>query len=144
MKEVKKSGSEFKQDSRRTSMSMGSVIINKMGIYVVVLLLLVVGLIIRQKEFVSVGNLRSILSAVSLMGMCCAGLAFVVSSANFNDMSLPMIIALSGMMAVQLIPYGIVVSLLGGVVVGTLVGVVNGIQLSGPWRLTWFFRELFA
>ncbi len=161
MKEVKKSGSEFKQDSRRTSMSMGSVIINKMGIYVVVLLLLIVGLIIRQKEFVSVGNLRSILSAVSLTGMCCAGLAFVVYSANFNDMSLPMIIALSGMMAVQLIPYGIVVSLLGGVVVGTLVGVVNGIMvgkfranpiiwtlafnlvLSGIVRVAWGGRQVY-
>ena len=130
MKEVKKTETGFRQDQRRTKMSLGNLIINKMGIYVVVLLLLIVGLIIRQREFVSIGNIRSIMSAVSLTGMCCAGLAFVVYSANFNDMSLPMTIALSGMVAVQLIPCGIVISLLGGVIAGTLVGVVNGIMVG--------------
>lgn len=130
MKDIKKVESGFKQDQRRTKVSLVSVIFNKLGIYVVVLLLLIVGLIIRQKEFVSIGNIRSIMSAVSLTGMCCAGLAFVVYSANFNDMSLPMTIALSGMVAVQLIPCGIVVSLLGGVLAGTLVGVVNGIMVG--------------
>jgi len=122
-----------KQDNRRTDISKGSIIINKLGIYVVVAILLVVGLIIKQGDFLSIDNIRSILSAVALTGITCAGLAFIVYSANFNDMSLPMTIALSGMMAIQLIPFGIVVSLVGGIAAGTLVGVVNGI-LIGKYR----------
>ncbi|MBC5647490.1 ABC transporter permease [Christensenella tenuis] len=122
-----------KKDVRRTDISKRSIIVNKLGIYIVVAILLVVGLIIKQGDYVSIDNLRSILSAVALTGICCAGLAFVVYSANFNDMSLPMTIALSGMMAVQLIPFGIVVSVLGGLAAGTLVGVVNGV-LIGKFR----------
>ncbi len=122
-----------KQDGRRTDISKGSIIVNKLGIYIVVAILLVVGLIIKQGDYLSVDNIRSILSAVAMTGIACAGLAFIVYSANFNDMSLPMTIALSGMMAIQLIPFGIVVSLVGGIATGTLVGVVNGI-LIGKYR----------
>ncbi|HHU12183.1 MAG TPA: ABC transporter permease [Clostridiaceae bacterium] len=105
-------------------------ILGTAGIYVIIILLLLVGLGIRQLDYLSLANLRSILQAVSLLGMCCAGLAFVVFSGNMNDMSLPMTMALSGMMAIQLIPYGIVVSVLGGIVAGTLVGVINGIMIG--------------
>ncbi|MEG0783981.1 MAG: ABC transporter permease, partial [Christensenella sp.] len=123
----------IKKDVRRTDISKRSVIINKLGIYIVVAILLVMGLIIKQADFVSVDNIRSILNAVALTGISCAGLAFIVYSANFNDMSLPMTIALSGMMAVQLIPFGIVVSIVGGLIAGTAVGLINGV-LIGKFR----------
>ncbi len=122
-----------KQDLRRMEISKGKVILNKLGIWVVVACLIVVGVIINPESFLSIGNIRSILSAVALIGISCAGLAFIVYSANFNDMSLPMTIALSGMMAIQMIPYGIVASLLVGVASGTCVGLVNGIMI-GKYR----------
>ncbi len=121
------------KDTRRTDISKGSIFINRVGVYIIVAALLVLGLIIEQTKYISIDNIRSILQAVSLMGMASAGLAFVVYSANFNDMSLPMTMALSGMMAVQLIPYGIVASLVGGIGAGTLVGVANGL-LIGKFR----------
>ncbi|MDL2236313.1 ABC transporter permease [Christensenellaceae bacterium OttesenSCG-928-K19] len=132
-KEQQATAPGIKQDSRRTDISKTSLFINRAGAYFIVAILLVIGLIIAQGRFVSIDNIRSILNAVSLTGMACAGLAFVVYSANFNDMSLPMTMALSGMMAVQLIPFGIVVSVVGGIAAGTLVGVVNGI-LIGKFR----------
>ncbi|MEG0382265.1 MAG: ABC transporter permease [Christensenella sp.] len=123
----------IKKDVRRTDISKRSIIVNKLGIYIVVAILLVMGLIIKQADFVSIDNIRSILNAVALTGISCAGLAFVVYSSNFNDMSLPMTIALSGMMAVQLIPFGIVVSIVGGLIAGTAVGLINGV-LIGKFR----------
>ena len=51
-------------------------ILGTAGIYVIIILLLLVGLGIRQLDYLSLANLRSILQAVSLLGMCCAGLAF--------------------------------------------------------------------
>ncbi len=128
-----KATATVKTDTRRTELNKGSVILNKLGIWVMVGVLIVVGIIINPQSFVTIANLRSILSAVAMTGIACAGLAFIVYSANFNDMSLPMTIALSGMVAIQLIPYGIVVSLVGGLIAGTLVGVVNGI-LIGKYR----------
>ncbi len=121
------------QDIRKTDVNKATLFINKVGIYIAVVLLLIVGVIISPTSFVSIENIRSILQAVSLTGISCAGLAFVVYSANFNDMSLPMTIALSGILAVQLVPYGLAVSLIVGVLGGTLVGVVNGV-IIGKFR----------
>ncbi len=105
-------------------------IINTIGIYAIVILMLVVGLIIKQSSYLSIDNIRSILQAVSLLGMCCTGLAFFVYAGNMNDMSIPMTMAASGMMAIQLIPYGIVISLVGGLLTGVAIGSINGIMIG--------------
>lgn len=105
-------------------------ILSTAGIYVVIILLLFVGFAIRGFDYLALANIRSILQAVSILGMCCSGLAFVVFSGNMNDMSIPMTMALSGMVSIQLIPYGIVLSVFGGLLAGTLVGVINGFMVG--------------
>lgn len=124
---------QIKTDVRKTEISKLNLFFNKAGIWIIIALLIIVGVAIKPSAYLSMDNIRSILQAVSLTGMCCAGLAYIVYSANMNDMSLPMTIAISGMMSVQLIHYGIVVCILGGLITGTLVGVVNGV-LIGKFR----------
>lgn len=119
-----------KIDTRVQEMNKFMVWINRLGIYVVVLLLLLAGWIVSPGKFFTVDNMNSVFQAVSLTGICAVGLAFIVYSANFNDMSLPMTIAFSGMVAVQLLQVGFVVSLLGGIAAGLLMGAVNGFVIG--------------
>ena len=126
-------GAAVKTDVRKTEVSRTSKFLSSVGIYAIVVVLIVVGLVISPTKFLSVDNIRSIFSAVALTGICCAGLAFVVYSSNFNDMSLPMTIAFAGMMSIQLIQGGLLISILGGILTGAVIGLINGV-LIGKFR----------
>lgn len=119
-----------RKDTRTQEMNKFMVIVNRLGIYVVVALLLIAGQCIRPDKFFTFSNINSVLQAVSLTGICAVGLAFIVYSANFNDMSLPMTIAFSGMVSVQLLQYNFVLSILGGIAAGLLMGAVNGFVIG--------------
>lgn len=120
----------LQKDARSKQMNPFMVWVNRLGIYVVVVLLAVVGQLAAPGKFFTLSNFRTVLQAVSLIGICAVGLAFVVYSANFNDMSLPMTIAFSGMVSVQLLQYGFFLSMLGGICAGLLMGVVNGLVIG--------------
>jgi len=151
-----------KVDSRKTEISRFSLIFNKLGIYVVVILLTFLGMIVSKGQFFTAGNIQSILEAVALIGMVSAGLLFVVYAGNMNDMSIPMTMALGGMMTVQCINFGFPVALLVGIATGALIGLINGFMigklranpiiwtwgfnllLSGIVRVTWGGKQLYA
>ncbi|MEG0769664.1 MAG: ABC transporter permease [Ruthenibacterium sp.] len=119
-----------RKDTRHREMNKFMVIVDKMGIYVIVALLILVGILAAPGKFLSLSNFRSIMQAVSLIGICSVGLSFIVYSANFNDMSLPMTIAFSGMVSVQLLQFGFWISMLGGVLAGLMMGMVNGFVIG--------------
>ncbi|MEG2653737.1 MAG: ABC transporter permease, partial [Ruthenibacterium sp.] len=75
-----------RKDTRHREMNKFMVIVDKMGIYVIVALLILVGILAAPGKFLSLSNFRSIMQAVSLIGICSVGLSFIVYSANFNDM----------------------------------------------------------
>ena len=105
-------------------------LINRLGVYVVVAVLLIIGLIVSPTKFLSFENIRNTLQSVSLMGMVAVGMSFVVYSANFCDLSAPMIIAFSGMVTISCIKLGFVPALLIGVFAGTILGSVNGFVIG--------------
>jgi Ribose/xylose/arabinose/galactoside ABC-type transport systems, permease components len=121
---------EQKVDVRKTDIDKVTLIMNRAGILVIVLLLAVIGFAINPSKYFSVDNIRSVFQAMSLTGMVCTGLAYIVYSANMNDMSIPMAIAMSGMVSVQLLPFGLIICLLGGIAVGVVIGLVNGIMIG--------------
>lgn len=149
-------------DSRKTEISKFSLIFNKLGIYVIVLLLIVLGMIVSKGGFFTSSNIQSILEAVALIGMVSAGLIFVVYSGNMNDMSIPMTMAIGGMLTVQSINFGFPVALLIGILSGAVIGVINGFMigkmranpiiwtlafnllLSGIVRVVWEGKQLYA
>ena len=151
-----------KVDKRKVEINKFSLIFNKLGIYVVVLLLIVAGVILSGGQFFSASNIQSILEASTLIGMVSAGLMFVVYSGNMNDMSIPMTMAMAGMLTVQFINLGFIPALLIGIASGALIGFINGLMigkfrahpiiwswgfnllLSGIVRVVWQGKQLYA
>ena len=133
-----------KEDARSMKVSAFSLVFNKLGIYVIVALLVVIGAIVSAGKFFTPDNVRSILEAVSLYGMVSAGLIYVVYSGNMNDMSIPLTMAMAGMLTVQCINLGFVPALLIGICSGALIGLVNGIMIgkfrANPIIWTWGFN----
>lgn len=149
-------------DARKTDINKFSLIFNKLGIYVIVILLVVLGMIVSKGSFFSSSNIQSILEAVALIGMVSAGLVFVVYSGNMNDMSIPMTMAVGGMISVQSINLGFPVAILMGILSGVVIGMINGFMigklranpiiwplafnmlLSGIVRVVWQGKQLYA
>ncbi len=119
------------------------------GIYAVAVVLLFAGMFVSP-DFLTPDNLLSILSAVALLGIVAAGMAFVTYSGNMADLSLPAIMAFSGIVAVAALPLGLPAALglgvLSGLAVGAMNGLVVGVFNANPilWTLAVaFFMEGF-
>jgi len=91
--------------------------------------LFVVGCLISG-EFLAQRNLLNTLGAVALLGIVAVGVAFVTYSQNYVDLSIPGIMALSGIITVSTLPYGILISLAAGLAAGIMIGVVNGLVVG--------------
>ncbi len=135
-------------DTRRVEIGTFSLLFNKLGIYVVVVLLVLVGVIVSGGRFFEASNIQSILEASALIGMVSAGLVFVVYSGNMNDMSIPMTMAMAGMLTVQCINLGFIPALAIGIASGALIGFVNGLMIgkfrAHPIIWTWGFNLLLS
>jgi ribose/xylose/arabinose/galactoside ABC-type transport system permease subunit len=105
-------------------------IMSRFGVYVMIVALLIVGIIVAPDIFPTLNNLVDILEVGALLGTVALGMTFVTYSGNFLDMSIPSTMAFSGIIAVQLLPYGIVVSIVGGLLTGCLIGGVNGYMVG--------------
>ncbi len=119
------------------------------GIYAVAALLLLAGTFVSPK-FLTGDNLLEILAAVALLGIVSAGMAFVTYSGSMADLSLPSIMAFSGIIAVASLPLGLAAALALGVLAGLAVGAMNGFVVgrlnANPilWTLSVaFFMEGF-
>jgi ribose/xylose/arabinose/galactoside ABC-type transport system permease subunit len=105
-------------------------LLNTVGVYAIVIVLFVVGNIVAPGKFFTISNIRSIVEAVSLLGMVSVGMAFVTYSANYADMSAPMTIAFSGMITVNTIGLGFVPAVVCGLIAGSFMGFVNGFMIG--------------
>ena len=119
------------------------------GIYAVAALLLVAGIFISP-EFLTAENLLNMLASVALLGMVSVGMAFVTYSGNMADLSLPSIMAFSGIIAVASLPVGLPAALGLGMLAGMAIGAMNGLVVgrfqANPilWTLSVaFFMEGF-
>ena len=95
------------------------------GIYFVALILLTAGAFVSEKFF-TVANFMDILNAVALLGIAAAGMAFITYSGNMADLSIPSIMAFSGIITVATLPFGLLPAILLGVAAGMLIGAMNG------------------
>jgi ribose transport system permease protein len=118
---------------RRPGSHLARRLLGGAGIYIVVLLLLLVGSLV-SREFLTSENLFNIIRPVTLLGVVAVGLMFITHGGHYVDLSIPAIMALSGMVAVSTLGLGIVGSVLCGLGAGLLVGLINGF-LIGYLRL---------
>lgn len=102
---------------------------NKAGVYGIIVLLAIVGTLVSD-VFLTVTNFVNVLSAVALLGIVAVGVAFVTYSGHFADLSVPGIMALSGIVAVETLRHGIVVSIAAGLLAGLLIGAINAFAVG--------------
>lgn len=151
-----------KVDTRKQEINKFSIIFNKLGIWVIVIMLLVLGMIVSKGQFMTSSNIQSILEAVALIGMVAPGMFFVVYCGNMNDMGIPSTMALAGMMTVQTINFGFPIAFLIGIASGVMIGIINGFMIgklranaiiwplamnlfiSGVIRVVWQGKQLYA
>ncbi|HOX37054.1 MAG TPA: ABC transporter permease [Candidatus Brocadiia bacterium] len=103
--------------------------IGRSGVFAALGLLLLLGGAVSGDFYTRV-NLMNALKTVTLLGIVAVGVSFVAYSGNFVDLSLPLIMALSGIVSVTMLRYGIAVSLACGIAAGMCVGAVNGLVVG--------------
>ena len=120
-----------------------------LGIYLVAIIFIAIGCFVSDK-FATMDNFLDILYAVALLGIVSTGMAFITYSGNMADLSLPSIMAFSGIIAVAALQFGLVPALMLGVLAGLLIGAMNGLVVgrlnANPilWTLAvTFFMEGF-
>lgn len=99
------------------------------GIYLVAAILVAIGSLVSP-EFLTTDNAINVLSAVALLGITAAGMAFVTYSGNMADLSVPAVMAFSGIIAIACLPFGLTSALILGVLAGVAIGTVNGIVVG--------------
>jgi len=113
------------------SMSKGkrSVLINKLGVYIIVLSLVVIGSFVSNK-FLSVSNIINILEAVSFLGIVASGMALVTYSGQSVDLSTPSTIAVASFVSVLSLRFGIPIMIILVLISGAVIGMINGLVIG--------------
>lgn len=116
-------------DKRNINFGFFNTLTSKVGVFGLLAILMVAGIFISDK-FLTVSNFSNIISAVALLGIVAVGVSFVTYSGHFADMSVPVIMAYSGIISVANLKYGIVVSIVSGIAVGLAIGLVNAFVIG--------------
>jgi len=90
-----------------------------------IIVLALLGMIVSP-NFLSSTNLLNILNAVSYLGIVAAGISFVIYCGQYGDMSTPMTMAISGVICVEFMRYGLVPGFIGAILTGLVIGLING------------------
>jgi ribose/xylose/arabinose/galactoside ABC-type transport system permease subunit len=118
------------RDLRAVRSSAASRIVNATGVYGIALLFLLLGALLQLTGviggFLSLQNMLNIADAVALVGIVAVGMAFVTYSGNYADMSVPTTMGFTGYVCIELLRYGFFTALAGALVVGLLIGLLNG------------------
>jgi len=102
---------------------------NTLGIYVVLPVLLTVGVLISSR-FAAGDNLLNVLRNVTLLGIVSTGVAFITYSRHYVDLSIPAMMAFSGLAAISAQPWGVTASLTVGLSAGLSIGAINGYAIG--------------
>lgn len=79
--------------------------------------------------FWSLGNLRTLAESISTDGIIVVGMTIVMIAGGF-DLSVGAVMAMGGVAAVVLLPYGLPLAIAGALVVGALAGTLSGLLVT--------------
>ncbi|MBT3319392.1 MAG: ABC transporter permease [Clostridia bacterium] len=128
-KKIEKQGSVSQNIAHEKQSGKILDITSRFGVYGILIVLIIAGIFINS-NFFSLNNFKNVIQAGAFLGILCAGMAFITYSGHFADMSAPITMALSGIVTISCISFGIVPALLIGIGAGVLVGVINGIVIG--------------
>ncbi len=83
----------------------------------------------RYEAFLTMENVSNVLRQNSMLGLVALGMTFVILSGGI-DLSVGALLAVAGVVAAMLAPFGAVVAVAGGVGVATFLGVINGLLVT--------------
>ena len=112
-------------ESRQREIPLLSRLLNTLGVWCVLILLVIIGLAMFPK-FGRIDNVLNILRAVTLLGIVATGVAFITYGRNYVDLSIPATMAFVGLVSISAQPLGTVPSLLIGLAAGLSIGLLNG------------------
>jgi len=92
----------------------------------VVIAAMIVLLSVSEKGFLSIPSLLKVLDHLSINGLMAAGMTILLISGSF-DLSIGSVMALTGIVIVLMQPFGIAISVVCGLLVGLIVGALNGV-----------------
>ena len=104
--------------------------LNKFGVYVAVIVLVLLGTIIFKGKFFNPNNFLNIIDVLTMLGIATLGMAFVTYSGQFADLSIPSIMAFCGYITIQFIQLGIVAAVIIGILFGLLIGLINAFAIG--------------
>lgn len=131
-------------DERKLRIPLGYRILNHLGVYAILILLFAAGVFCSDR-FADRDNLVNILRNVTLLGIVSTGVAFITYSKHYVDLSIPSMMAFSGLTAISAQPWGIAASLCCGLLAGVGIGFINGYAI-GYWRvnpIVWTLAMVF-
>ena len=140
-------------------------IVNTAGIYGIAALFVAAGAVLQGlgviNNFLTTQNFLNIIDAVALLGVVAVGMAFVTYSGHYADLSVPTTMALTGIVAVEMLQFGFLAAMLAAIVVGLLIGGINATVVGrfranpiiwtlamsyvtmGVIRLVWVNRQIY-
>jgi len=114
---------------RVTKSSRFHAVANAVGIYAVVIILAVIGCIV-SREFFTPNNMINTIRGVALLGIVAVGVAFGTYSGHYADLSVPSIMALSGIALISAMHYGFAAGIAAAIAAGLAVGLLNGVVIG--------------
>lgn len=97
--------------------------INQKLLFIIIALIII--LTIKDSSFLTLKSLISILDHQAIQGIMAAGMTILLISGSF-DLSVGSVLAMSGIVTIMLQPYGMFVSILGGLITSLIIGAING------------------
>ena len=97
-----------------------------------ILILIIIAIIlfsVLSRGFFTLQTLNSILSLMSAYGVIAIGQTLVILIGDL-DLSVGSIMSISGLLLIKLMPYGIGVAVISSIMVGVLVGILNGLIIT--------------
>jgi len=101
-----------------------SFVINQKLLFIIILLVILLTSV--DRNFFSFSSLTRLFDHVNINGIMAAGMTILLISGSF-DLSVGAVMAFTGVIAFLLQPYGLFVSITGGLLAGTAVGALNGL-----------------
>ena len=99
--------------------------ISKVGVFLIIAVLILIGSFVN-KGFLTGANFLNIIQACAFLGILSAGMSFITYSGKIVDMSAPITIAISGIVAVDMLTLGLPTALFLGMLSAVAIGLLNG------------------
>ena len=108
--------------------------ISTAGIYLLALLFLLVGVLLQSlgviRGFLQLQNFLNIVDNVAMLGIVAVGMSFVTYSGHYADLSTPTTMALTGIIAVEMLQLGFWPAIAFSLLVGLLIGLINAVAIG--------------